>query len=52
MRKSVSQTFEPELFYVAGWEYDTERGGWNYWLKNGDGIRYASLLKETNTKKA
>ena len=37
---------------VDGWEYDEERGGWNYWLKDGDGVRCKSLVKETDTRRA
>ena len=51
MRLSASDTFD-YIMFVDRWVYNEERGGWDYWLKNEDGIGYKSLVKETDTKKA
>ena len=51
MRKSASEPFD-YIMYVDGWDYDQERDGWSYWLKDEHGIKYGNLVKETDTKKA
>lgn len=51
MRKSVSQTFD-YIMFVDGWEYNEDRGGWDYWLKDENGIKYGNLVKETDTTRA
>lgn len=51
MRRSASQTFD-YIMFVDDWEYDQERGGWDYWLKDENGIMYDKLVRETDTKKA
>lgn len=51
MRRSTAETFD-YIMFVDGWQYDEDRCGWDYWLKNEEGIRYGHLVKETDTKKA
>ena len=51
MRRSASQTFDYVMF-VDGWEYDEERQGWAYWLRDESGARYGQLVNESDTRKA
>ena len=51
MRKSETEPFE-FIMFVVRYEYNYERQGWDYQLKDEDGNEYPGLVKETNTKKA
>lgn len=51
MRKSETDFFE-FIMFVVRYEYNYERQGWDYQLKDEDGNEHPGLVKETNTKKA
>ena len=52
MRRSSTEPFE---FYmlVTDFEYDAERDGWDYWLKedNTMELSWPKMVKETNLKR-
>ena len=39
------------LIFIKSWQYDEARGGWDYKLRDENGIEYQSWVKETDTKK-
>ena len=51
MRKSSADTFDYQMF-VKSWQYNAERGGWDYKLKDGKDVEYENWVKETDTKRA
>lgn len=49
----LSET-EPYLFlkWVKDYEYNKDRGGWDYQLREEDGTVYGTWVREEDTKKA
>ena len=50
MRRTSAEMFEFDMT-VTGYEYDSEREGWNYWLDDASGVAWPKMVKETNLKK-
>ncbi|KAL8950187.1 MAG: hypothetical protein Q9222_003765 [Ikaeria aurantiellina] len=51
MRKSHSEPYD-YIMFVNDWKFNEDRQGWDYELKNEDGIKYGSWVKETDTQRA
>lgn len=49
MRPSESEPFDPTAKWVKKYEYNEERGGWDYQLREEDGTVYGELVGEDGT---
>ncbi|KAG7008240.1 hypothetical protein G7Y79_00006g018600 [Physcia stellaris] len=51
MRKSAADIFEFKMF-VKSWQYNADRPGWDYKLRDEKNVEHEDWVKETDTKEA
>ena len=50
MRLSSVEVFEYDMI-VTDYEYDEDRAGWDYWLKEENGLSWPKKVKQSNLKR-